>query len=144
MGGMDLWLIQIPGWLLFAYLAVAQGVSAISYDLGVRMGTQEPAERITGIGVAFFWAFAAADLVFYTPLLGIALVGHWMEAGWAVPLLAAALGITIYWPITCLAAVYRARGSESWSLPKEHQYWIVLPLIALWAALALWFITSAG
>lgn len=144
MEGISFWIIQIPGWLLFGYLAIAQGLSAVSYDLGVRMGTQEPADRVTEVGVAFWWAFAAADLVFYTPLLGVALVGHWVGAAWAMPVLAAALGITVYWPLTCLAAVYRARGAPGWSLPKEMQYWIVLPLIAGWAGWALWFVASSA
>ena len=48
------------GWVLLAYLVVAQGVAAIDYGLGVRMGTQEPVERITEVGVAFWWGFAFA------------------------------------------------------------------------------------
>lgn len=131
------WIIQGPGWALFAYLAIAQCLSAFDYSLGVRMGTQEPAEKITPVGVAFFWAFAVADLVFYTPLLGLGLIGHALGAGWGGIVLGAALGVTIYWPITCLAAVVRARGAPGWSLPKESQYWIVLPLIAVWALVSL-------
>ena len=57
------WLIQVPGWLLFAYLVVAQCVPAVSYALGVRMGTQEPGDRITEVGVAFFKGYAGADLI---------------------------------------------------------------------------------
>ena len=122
---------------MLAYLLIAQGLSALSYELGVRMGTQEPAERITKVGVAFWWGVALADLVFYIPLLCAGLVGHWLGAEWGMLLLAAALGITIYWPVMCLAAVYRARRTQAWSLPKERDYWIVLPLIAGWAALGL-------
>lgn len=139
--GFAFWLVQGPGWLLVAYLAVAQGLSALRYEWGVRMGTQEPAERITRIGVAFFWAFAFADLV-YTPLLAIGLAGYWAGAGWAAPILAAALGITVYWPIVCLAAVAHARGTPGWTLPKERDYWIVLPIIALWGAVALWLVAA--
>lgn len=47
------WIIQLPGWLLFVYLLVAQCTAAIRYSLGVRMGTQEPAGRVTEVGVAF-------------------------------------------------------------------------------------------
>ncbi|NNK67348.1 MAG: hypothetical protein HKO95_11495 [Rhodobacteraceae bacterium] len=131
------WFIAGPGWALFLYLCVAQCLSAISYRLGIRMGAQEPAERITEVGVAFWWAVAFSDLVFYTPLLGLGLWGHWTGAGWAPIVLAAALGITVYWPIMSLAAVYRARSAPGWTLPKERQYWVVLPIIAAWGALAL-------
>ena len=138
------WAIQGPGWLLLAYLIVAQCVAAFSYDLGVRMGTQEPQERVTPVGVAFWWGIAFADLVFYTPLLAAGLVGHWIGAGWGDLVLAAALGVTIYWPVLCLATVVRAHDAPGWSLPKERDYWIVLPVIALWALWALWALIQAA
>ncbi|WP_068110354.1 hypothetical protein [Tropicimonas marinistellae] len=131
------WSIQGPGWILFLYLAIAQCPSAFSYALGVRMGTQEPEARITRVGTAFWWGLALADLVFYTPILGLGLFGHALGLEWGTLILAAALGVTIYWPIACLATVAAARGAPGWSLPKERDYWIVLPLIAGWATLAL-------
>ena len=141
MADLVFWFIQVPGWLLFLYLVFAQCISAFSYQLGVRMGTQEPAEQITEIGVAFFWAFAFADLVFYTPILGLGLIGHALGSDWAPLVLGAALGITAYWPIVCLATVRAARNAHRWSMPKEGQYWVVLPVIAAWGGLgvlALW------
>jgi hypothetical protein len=131
------WIVQVPGWLLFLYLVVAQCTSALSYTLGVKMGTQEPAERITEVGVAFFKGFAGADLVFYVPLLGFGLIGHYLGAVWTDLILGAALGVSIYWPVTCLWAVRAAKGAPGWALPKEAQYWIVLPVITLWAAVAM-------
>jgi len=136
------WIIQIPGWLLFVYLALAQCTAAISYDLGVRMGTQEPSRQITEVGVAFWWGLAFADLVFYTPLLGLGLIGHIFGSTWSGPVLGAALGITVYWPIVSLATVRKARTAPGWSLPKERQYWIVLPVISLWGAVGLWLMSA--
>ena len=137
MASLEFWLIQAPGWALVLYLVIAQCTAAVSYDLGVRMGTQEPAHGITPVGAAFFWGIALADLVFYTPILALGLLGHAAGAGWAPVVLGAALGITAYWPLFCLATVYRARGAPGWSLPKEIQYWLVLPAIAIWALIAL-------
>ncbi len=134
------WFIQIPGWLLFFYLVVAQCTAAISYQLGVRTGTQESAEQITEVGVAFSWAFALADLVFYTPILGLGLIGHFLGLSWVPIVLGAALGITVYWPIVSLGTVKAARNAEGWSLPKEQQYWIVLPVIALWGVMGIVFL----
>lgn len=131
------WVIQIPGWLLFAYLVIAQCTAALSYALGIKMGTQEPAERITEVGVAFFKGYAGADLVFYVPLLGLGLLAHAMAAAWSAVALGAALGITVYWPVACLWTVSAARGAEGWDLPREEQYWFVLPVIAGWGGLAL-------
>ena len=42
------WILQLTGWLLFAYLVYAQAIPAFDYDLGIAMGTQEPAGTITG------------------------------------------------------------------------------------------------
>ncbi|NDR54997.1 hypothetical protein [Aliiruegeria sabulilitoris] len=131
------WFVQLPGWALFLYLAYAQCPAAIRYEWGVRMGTQEPETQITPVGRAFWWGLALADLVFYTPLLGLGLAGQALGAGWAVPVLAAALGVTVYWPIASLATVAAARGAPGWSLPKERDYWIVLPIMTGWAVLAL-------
>ncbi len=132
MSDISFWIVQLPGWLLFVYLVVAQCTAALNYSLGVGMGTQEPSERITEVGVAFFKGFAGADLIFYTPLLGIGLIGHYFVAPWTDLVLGAALGITVYWPIVCLWTVSAARGSVGWELPKEWQYWIVLPIISIW------------
>lgn len=123
-----------PGWLLLAYLIYAQGVSAIDYELGVAMGVQEPAEAITEVGRAFWYGFAFADLVLYIPLLVCGLVGHGLGSAWGRSVLAAALGITVYWPIVCLAALVAARGADGWELANETAYWIVLPSISIWGA----------
>ena len=132
------WLIQGPGWLLFAYLVYAQAIPAFDYDLGVRMGTQESAATITEVGTAFWYGFAFADLVFYIPILAIGLAGHWKESAWYRAVLGAALGITIYWPITALATVVAARHASHWNLSNETPYWVVLPLIVLWASWSFW------
>lgn len=138
------WLVQIPGWLLFAYLIYAQAIPAIDYELGVSMGTQEPAEDITEVGKAFWYGFAFADLVVYIPLLALGLVAHLTDRLWAPAVFGAAMGISIYWPVVVLAAAVDATGAAGWHLDPAP-YWVVLPPIALWAAWALWYvIVSAG
>lgn len=124
--------LQIPGWILFAYLVYAQAIPAFDYELGVRMGTQEPAEQLTEVGTAFWYGFAFADLVIYLPLLGLGLVGHWLDRPWWRAFFGAALGITVYWPVVVLAAAVDARSAPGWEL-DETAYWIVLPVIAVWA-----------
>lgn len=137
----NFWLLHVPGWFLLLYLIYAQAIAAFSYDLGIAMGTQESAKQISEVGVAFWYGFAFGDLVIYIPLLAIGLIGHWLSQKWARVMLAAALGITIYWPIVSLAAVVAARDAEGWNLINETPYWIVLPLITLWGAWGLWRIT---
>ena len=138
--GIGFWLLQVPGWLLLFYLIYAQAIPAFSYETGVAMGTQEPAEQITDVGVAFWYGFAFADLVTYIPLLAVGLIGHYLGKMWGRIIICAALGITLYWPVVCLAAVIAARNAAGWNITDESPYWIVLPLIALWGAWGLWFI----
>ncbi len=126
------WWLQVPGWLLLAYLFYAQAIPAFDYELGVRMGTQESAQNITDVGTAFWFGFAFADLVIYIPLLGAGLIGHWLGRAWWRPIFGAALGITVYWPVVVLATAVDARDMSGWDV-DETAYWIVLPAIATWA-----------
>ena len=135
------WVLQGFGWLFLIYLIYAQAIPAFDYELGVAMGTQEPAEKITEVGAAFWYGFAVGDLVTYIPLLMMGLIGYGLGKMWGRILLAAALGITVYWPIVCLAAVIAARDSAGWNLTDETPYWIVLPIITLWGIWGLWHIS---
>ena len=134
--GLERGYLQIPGWLLLAYLVYAQAIPAFDYELGVRMGTQESAQTITEVGAAFWYGFAFSDLVIYIPLLGIGLIGQLLAFPWWRVVLSAALGITVYWPIVVLATAVDARDASGWNI-DETDYWIVLPIIAVWALFGL-------
>jgi hypothetical protein len=138
--GLAFWALQCPGWLLLLYLIYAQGLSAFDYELGVAMGTQEPAEAITEVGTAFWYGFALGDLLIYIPLLFVGLIGHLRGTQWGRIGLAAALGITVYWPIVCLSAIVDARDAAGWHISSELQYWVVCLLIAVWGAWGLFYI----
>ena len=89
--GAGYWMLLGPGWLLLAYLVWAQAIPAFDYELGVSMGTQEPAEQITAVGVAFWYGFALADLVVYIPLLMLGLIGYRLGRDWNHRVLASGL-----------------------------------------------------
>jgi len=135
--GFGFWALQSPGWILLLYLIYAQAIPVFDYQLGVSMGTQESAADITEVGTAFWYGFAFGDLVAYIPLLALGLLGHWLKKRWGNVLLTAALGISIYWPIVCLAAVVAAQGAAGWKLANETDYWIGLPFITLWGVCGL-------
>jgi hypothetical protein len=137
----NFWLLQVPGWLLLCYLIYAQAIPALNYEAGVTMGTQESADVVSDVGVAFWYGFAFGDLIAYIPLLAIGLIGYCIGKSWGHIVLGAALGVTIYWPVVCLAAVVAARDASGWNLVNETPYWIVLPLITLWGAWGLWRLT---
>lgn len=137
----NFWSIQAPGWLLLLYLIYAQAIPAFNYETGVIMGTQETAEVVSEVGVAFWYGFAFGDLIAYIPLLAIGLIGHWLGKSWGRVILGAALGVTVYWPVVCLAAVVAARDATGWNLVNEAPYWFMLPLITLWGAWGLWRLT---
>jgi len=141
--GTGFWMLHVPGWLLLLYLVYAQVIPAFDYELGVAMGTQESAQQITEVGTAFWYGFAFGDLVIYVPLLFLGLVGHAKKRVWGQITLSAALGITIYWPVVCLAAVVSARDAAGWNLASESSYWVVLPLISLWGLWGLWIVAHA-
>jgi len=132
--------LQVPGWLLLIYLIYAQGISAFDYQLGVKMGTQEPVEAVTEVGAAYWYGFAVGDLLTYIPILCAGLIGHLRRAHWGRIALAAALGITVYWPVVSLVALVDARNAAGWNISSEMPYWIVCLLIAAWAVLGLWWL----
>ncbi len=137
----EFWLLQGPGWLLLAYLIIAQAPAAFDYELGVRMGTQESARQITEVGAAFWYGFAFSDLVVYIPLLAAGLIGQWQRRPWGRVVIGAALGITAYWPVVVLATAVSARDASGWQI-DERPYWIVLPVLCGWAVWAL--LSAAG
>ncbi len=139
----DLLTVQVPGWLLLLYLLYAQAPAAFDYEIGVRMGTQESAQSITGVGAAFWYGFAFADVVAYVPLLAAGLLGAWRNYRWGRVILGAALGITVYWPIVVLAAAVDARDAAGWAI-DETLYWTVLPIIAAWATWGLYRIARSA
>ena len=141
--GIERWWLQVPGWLLLIYLVYAQAIPAFDYELGVRMGTQESAQAITEVGAAFWYGFAFSDLVIYIPLLGAGLIGQLLVRTWWRVVLGAALGITMYWPIVVLATAVDARDASGWNI-DESDYWIVLPLIAVWALFGLFLLARTA
>jgi hypothetical protein len=76
------------------------------------------------------------------PLLAAGLFGLWTGKVWGRALASAALGITVYWPVVSLASVDAARNATGWNLADETVYWIVLPVIAIWAAWGLWYVAG--
>jgi len=103
------------------------------------MGVQESAKQITPVGVAFGVGCACTDVIIYIPLLLIGLAGYHVQQQqqqeWGRVCLAAALDMTLYWPLEYMFAIQHARSD--WDLRDESAKWITLPLLVLWAAASL-------
>jgi len=84
-----------------------------------------------------------ADLIIYIPLLGAGLIGHWLARPWWRAILGAALGITLYWPVVVLVTAVAARNASGWEI-DETAYWVVLPVIAIWAMWGLFLIARTA
>ncbi|HEY4774519.1 MAG TPA: hypothetical protein VIH40_06835 [Xanthobacteraceae bacterium] len=134
------WVLEGVGILLCVLLLAGQTVALIDYDLTVSLGLQEPASEITEIGVIFNKAFGAADTFLYLPLLVIGLVGFWFRRMWGTIALAAALGITAYWPIFSLYALYAAIGTPGFTFSRHTSYTFMLVPISVYALWGLVFL----
>ena len=101
------------------------------------MGTQESVDIVTEVGAAYWYGFALGDLLVYIPILCMGLIGFWLGRYWGRILLAAALGITVYWPVVSLATLVAARDASGWNISSELPYWVVCLSIAAWGVLGL-------
>lgn len=127
---------RISGWLLWAVLAFAQGLSALHYDLGVALGFQRSAAMITEVGRAWWQGFAVADLLIYVTLMGIGLLGHHQRKAWGRFALAAAARISLYWPVVFGAAMVLSREAAGWRIDSELPIWAFGAVYFIWGLLA--------
>ena len=129
--------------LQISAVMVGKHIQQLETHLGARLFQRSTRQNsLTEVGAAFWYGFAFGDAVFYIPLMALGLIGFAKGREWGRPVLIAAMGITVYWPIVCLAAVVAARGASGWNLPGENEYWIVLPVITAWAVWALWWLIA--
>lgn len=131
-------------WLIMAYLVfdlvfilVGQTASLFAYDFTVRMGLQESVEAVSEYGVQMNRAFGLADTVVSIPLMLLSLVGFAGRRPWVIPILAAFMGISIYWPVYCTGLFLFLKGVPGYNLVPGMGYGIVL---ALHAAIGIWIL----
>lgn len=128
------------GIFLCVWLFLGQTMALVDYEFTISLGLQEAASAVTDIGVAYNKAFGVADTLFYLPLLVIGLVGYGLGKTWGVVPLAAALGITAYWPIVCLYALYAAKGAPGFTFSSHMLYTIILVPVAAYGLWGLAFL----
>ena len=107
-------------------LLVGQGVGLVNYDYATRLGLQEPKELIGPFGVAMNRCFCIADVLVYTPLTLAALVGMVQQRTWSLPVTAAVLGISAYWPIITTSMLLLLPGVPGYSFEPPVFYWPIM------------------
>ena len=129
---------QRSGWVLWAVLALVQCVSALRYDFGVALGLQQPASAISPVGAAWWHGFAVADSLVFVPLMAIGLVGHRRGTALGRIALAAAAGISVYWPAVFGASMVLSRRVDGWKMPSETAIWAFGGVFFAWGLMALY------
>ena len=126
--------------LLIFLLLIGQVLSLFDYNLAVSLGLQESEDEIGRIGIAFAKGFAFGDTIVYLPMLVIGMVGILRKIKWAIFIMLGALGISIYWPIVHLYAIFIEREFIVLQPDKYFTYPITLSLIVLYGIYGLWYV----
>ncbi|GFH45345.1 hypothetical protein CTEN210_01819 [Chaetoceros tenuissimus] len=130
--------LQTTSWMFVSVLFVGQVLPIIDYEIGVKMGTQEPVEQVGKTGVVFNKGFIFADSVFYVPLFLVGLFLYTYRSDLSKPCLAGAYAITVYWSLVCPTVLKEA----DYQLPpqKQDQWMTVLPIVSVWGFVCFLFV----
>ncbi|MBT8312468.1 MAG: hypothetical protein HKP23_06540 [Flavobacteriaceae bacterium] len=118
------WIIIIIGILLLVLLLLGQTLAVFNFDLAITMGLQETKREIGEVGIAFAKGFALADTLVYVPLLLIGLIGLLSKRKWGYLAMMISLGITVYWPVVHLYAIY----IETEAINLDPEKYITFPI----------------
>lgn len=134
------WVILIVGLIWGVWLILGQTMSFINYDFTVSISMQESKDIIGEMGVAINKGFGVADTLIYLPLWLAGLVGLWRKKAWGLFLMAAAFGITAYFPVVCLFWLLFARGITDFRFTNFTTYTILLTIFTLYGLWGLWYL----
>ena len=134
------WMLITVAVLLGILLLVGQTVSLFAYELTVSWGLQESVDEITDVGIAFAKGFAFADTVFYLPLLIAGIIGLIKRTTWGRYAMLATLGITVYWPMVNLFAIWSGKDVMNLLPEKYVSFSIILSLFTIYGLWGIWYL----
>jgi hypothetical protein len=136
----------IVAFLLFdlVFFLVGQTASLFAYDFTVRWGLQESAAAVGDYGVQVNRSFGLADTVVGVSLMLLSLVGLLRRKPWALMTLAAFMGISLYWPITCVGLLLFLPGVAGYNLVPGVGYALVFGLHAVFGIWGLAYLMFRG
>lgn len=138
--GVGFWALILVAMVLVVFLIIGQTLSVIDYDLALSLGLQESEEEIGNVGIAFAKGFAFGDTIFYIPFLVLGILGLLKGKKWGTFLMLVALGITIYWPIVHLYAIYIDTEAITLNPEKYISFPIVLGLITIYGLWGIYYL----
>jgi hypothetical protein len=129
------WVIVVFLIYNLVFFLVGQTASLFDYDFTVRIGLQESVEAISEYGVQVNRSFGLADTVVAVPLILLSLFGLFLRKLWALTTLAALMGVSLYWPVSCSGLLIFLQGVPGYHLVPPPGYWLIFGLhigFALW------------
>ncbi len=134
------WIVIGFGMLLLVFLLLGQSLAVLDFDLVVAMGLQETIGEIGKVGIAFAKGFALADTIVYVPLLLLGIVGLLKNKKWGYPAMMISLGITVYWPVVHLYAIYIEREAINLDPQKYFTFPITLTILMIYGLFGMWYL----
>ena len=134
------WILMIFGVLILLMLIMGQTMSFINYEFAVSIGLQESEKAVGKMGVTVNKAFGVGDTMIYLPIMLAGLIGLWLKKTWGLFTMAAAMGITAYWPMVCLFVLIFSEGTPGFNFDDFTTYTIVLTSITIYGLWGLWYL----
>ena len=134
------WVMVVFLTLSAILMLIGQATPIFNYDLAVRLGFQNSAERITDFGVQVIRAFCVADTAVFIPLTLFALIGLLLKKRWSLFVIAATTGISVYWVVAYAFMVRFLNGMPGYQVTLAAPDWIIMgsyTLFGIWALLYL-------
>lgn len=133
-------MLVIIGIILLILLLLGQTLAVINFDLAISLGLQETIGEIGKVGIAFAKGFALADTLVYVPLLILGIFGLLTNRKWGYLAMMISLGITVYWPVVHLYAIYVEREAINLDAEKYITFPITLSFLILYGLFGLWYL----
>ena len=134
------WALIVIGILLLLLLLVGQTLAVFDFDLAITLGLQETSREIGEVGIAFAKGFALADTVVYVPLLILGIIGLLTNKKWGYPAMMISLGITLYWPVVHLYAIYIEKEAINLDPEKYITFPITLTFLMVYGLFGMWYL----
>lgn len=136
------WIMVVFLTLSTVLMLIGQATPIFDYDLAVRLGFQNGADRISEFGVQVIRAFCVSDTVVFIPLTVFALIGLLLKKRWSLFVIAATTGISVYWVVAYGCMVRFLNGMPDYHVILAAPDWIIMgtyTLFGVWALLYLIF-----